>query len=266
MLLLVASSADAKRRHHPKVDEQDEDDDSDVVPSPEPAPEKRAPARREIPALWFGIALVQDAAFVGGNDVCTGESQVNGGFSCFRASGSQYHGTPLTGVKDQVSSGLLPATTRAKLGVDYVASDELSVGMRLGYVLRGLGPPPDGAKRFPPLHFEARAAYWFDRPFSPDSFTPYIFAAAGAAEIDAHLGVDVVENQSVPPPPNQLDNPPTQHLDAYKKMGSGFGGVGVGGYLPFGQANGALFELMLLELFPSSGTALSLSAGWAFGA
>jgi hypothetical protein len=66
--------------------------------------------------------------------------------------------------------------------------------------------------------------------------------------------------------PNEPDNPPAQTLDAYKKLGSGFGGLGLGGYLPLGKQNGAMFERVLLQLFPSSGTALSLSAGWAFGA
>ncbi len=75
----------------------------------------------------------------------------------------------------------------------------------------------------------------------------------------------VAENQAVPPPPSQPDNPPVQTLDAYKKTGSGFAELGAGGYLAIGRQHGAVLELGVMQLFPSSGTALFLSLGYVLG-
>ena len=97
-------------------------------------------ARAEIPTLWLGAALTQDMPFVSGDDVCSKQQQLEGGFTCFRASGSQYHGTPVPGQNDRLNPGFVVGTTRVELGVDYALGDPVTLGARVGYVLRGGGP------------------------------------------------------------------------------------------------------------------------------
>ena len=81
----------------------------------------------------------------------------------------------------------------------------------------------------------------------------------------AKLRSTVVEDPNAAPPPNQPDNPPTQELDVYKKAGSGFAGIGIGVFLPIAAGHGPTLELGLMRLFPSNGTALALSLGYALG-
>lgn len=197
--------------------------------------------------------------------MCTKESQVDGEFTCFRDSGSQYHGTPLVSVRDEVKPGILVATTRLLLGADVALGEQLALGARFGYVLRGDGPAPDGGKDFIPFHAEARVSQFFGPSVYGSSVTPYAFLAAGLAQVDSHIDVDVVEDPNAPPPPNQPDNPPEQQLDVYKKMGPWFGGLGAGLYVPVMSNQGPTFELLLMQLFPSNGTAFSLGIGYALG-
>jgi hypothetical protein len=234
--------------------------------TPRHRPPRAVPNRPRPPTFVFGLVLQQDAAFVGGSDVCTKDSQLNQGFSCFRASGSQYHGTPINGVRDGVGSGVLFATSRLALTGDYMIAEDLALGARAGWALRGGGPAPDGGSKFKPFSGDVRLSYFISGPaFDPDGFAPYLFLAAGAMQIDAHIGVDVVEDPNAPPPPNQPDNPPGQHLDAYKKMGYSFVGAGAGAWFPLSPASGVRLELGAMQLFPSTGTALYLAGGLAFG-
>lgn len=219
------------------------------------------------PALaWLSLSLDQDLAFVGGDDVCSPQSQIEKGFSCFRQDGVQYHGTPLPGQGGHIGSGLALATTRLLLGTDLVLGSRFSVGLRLGYVLQGRAPQSDGGKRFFPLHAEARLAYYFSKDgMNGGGLVPFVFAAGGLAQVDVKKSVPVLENRNVAPPPSQIDNPPGQRLDAWKKEGMSFAGLGGGVYWELGHHNGILADLKLMQLFPSSGTAASLELGYTLG-
>jgi hypothetical protein len=130
----------------------------------------------------------------------------------------------------------------------------------------GQGPRPDGGHNFLAFSAEVQGAYWLSQhAFSTKNIGTFIEISAGLAEIDGHSKVTVHENTNAPKPVSQLDNPPTQQLDAYQKAGAGFAGAGVGVFLPFGQRAGLLADLRVLQLFPSSGTALSLGVSGAFG-
>lgn len=212
--------------------------------------------------FWFGIGLSQDLAFVSGSDVCAEQSQLHDGFSCFRKNGSQYHGTPQKGRGDSVG-GVDIATTRAVVTFDVVVAEPFTLGTRLGYTLRGGSPRPDGGSAYLPWLAEVHAAYWFPRAFGP-RLSPYVTLAAGFAEVDASSTVKVFE-ASVPPPPSQLDNPPTQTLDAWKKTGLSFMAVGGGVYVPVMAHSGMTLEARLLLLFPDAGVAPELTVGYAFG-
>lgn len=222
------------------------------------------PARPRGPRrYWFGIGVAQDLMFVSGSDVCTEQSQVHDGFSCFRSNGSQYHGTPVRGRGDSVG-GIDLATTRALVTLDAVVAEPFTLGVRVGYTLRGGGPRPDGGSSYLPWLAEVHAAYWFPRAFGP-SFSPYVTLAGGLAQVDAKNSVKVLEDRSVPPPPNQLDNPDTQTLDAWKKSGLSFVAIGGGAYVPVTEHSGVTLEARFLFLFPDSGVAPELAVGYAFG-
>jgi hypothetical protein len=77
--------------------------------------------------------------------------------------------------------------------------------------------------------------------------------------------VTVQEDTNAPKPPNQIDNPAQQKLDAYEKAGMGFFGAGVGTFLPFGKRAGLLVDFRVSGFFPSSGFGASLGVSGAFG-
>ncbi len=227
-----------------------------------------AAARAEGPARspWAvvpSVSLAQDVAWIGGSDVCTEKSQLSLDWACFRPSGTQYHGTPVDGVKDNVGAGFALATARILLGADVTPLAGLTTGVRLGYAFRG-GPRPDGGDSFLPVHAELRAAWW---PLGPawqvGKLQPYLLVSGGLAEIDAHASVTVQEDRTVLPPPEQLDNPDSQTLDAYKKLGRGFAGGGLGAYYGFDEVGGVFVDARALFMFPSSGNAAELELGWA---
>ena len=218
---------------------------------------------------WFSVSVQQDLGIIGaGVDVCSEQVQVSGGYSCFRSGGSQYHGNPIAGQDDTVNAGLAVATTRILLGFDRVLVAGLVLGVRLGVVLRGGGPRADGADVHPflPLHAEGRLAYWFGSDvFSTSGFRPFIFAAGGAAQVDAHFLTTVHEDPTKPEPPNQTDNPPSQVLDAYRRMGQGFVGGGAGLMYAFTPGSGLFLSAKYMRMIPTPGNVLSPELGFALG-
>jgi hypothetical protein len=228
-----------------------------------------APAGKRPRNNWFSVTLQQDLSFISSTaGVCTPYEQVYGDYSCFRSTGSQYLGTPLQGTEDSVNGGLAPATTRVLVGFDRVLVAGLVLGVRLGYVLRGIGPRADGANANPvlPFHVEGRLAYWFGSDvFSTSGFRPFIFVAGGAAQVDTHFTVGVRENTSVPLPPSQIDNPPDQSLDTYRRMGQGFFGGGAGLMYAFTPGTGIVLDAKYMRMFPTPGDVLSPELGFALG-
>ena len=174
---------------------------------------------------WFILSVQQDLAIVGaGTSVCDEANQTAGAYSCFRAAGSQYHGIPLDDPGDNVNGGLAPATTRLRIGFDRVLVAGLVIGVRLGYVLHGLGPRADGGHAPLPFDAEGRLAYWFrDDVFSNPGVRPFIFVAGGAAQVDAKFDVKVIEDTSQPPPPSQTDNPAVAAARRVPSHGPGLG-------------------------------------------
>lgn len=292
----------APKKKHPKADE-DEDEATDEKPAASDEAE-RAPAQNAVaahgdcqadlecdgksvcrdgkcinpatraeagadgdlgPAVWLSLGLMGDAMFISGSDVCSEKGQVSSGFTCIRGSGSQYHGTPLAGAAGKVS-GISFAPLRVTIAASARLARKISAGIRLGYAVLGQGPRPDGGNKFLAFSAEVQGAYWFSQhAFSTKSIGPFIELSGGLAEIDGHSKVTVREDTSAPPPVSQLDNPPQQSLDAYQKAGAGFAGAGAGLFIPFGAGAGLVADLRILQLFPSSGTALSLGVSGAVG-
>lgn len=210
------------------------------------------------------IHIVQDFGLNQATDPCSFSGQTNAGFSCFRASGSQYHGTPLPDASTDISGAPQLATTRVLAGYDRLVKDHYLFGARLGWVFRGGGPRPDGARGpdFLPFHGEARVGYLFgSAPLGPNGVRFSVFVNGGLAQVDTLHRLTIREDLSKPPPAAQLDNPSSQELAAYHKSGTGFlgAGVNVAYYISRGIAISASPKFM--RLFPSAGNALSLEFG-----
>lgn len=234
--------------------------------SPAPAVEKASEATPRRPIVWLSGSVIQDAAYLAGaDDACTESSQANGGISCFRAQGTQYLGTPVTGSGDGFSSTVVVSTTRLVLGSDFRITPSATLGARVGAAFRGGGPTPSSGESFLPIHLEGRLAWWPGNGAYASRFAPFLFVAGGIAQVDGHIDVNVVENRKAPPPASQLDNPPKQTLTVWRKAGAGFAALGVGVFVPMGDTHGLLLDLKGMFLFPSLGAAAGLSLGYALG-
>ena len=256
-VVLEEDTAGNDEKENPPPRRKEAPERTETVDHP-PSPESERP-------VWLSLGLIQDIAFASGTDVCTEDSQVGSSNTCLRASGSQYHGTPRPGEGGKLGGASL-ATTRLTLASYFVLSDDLSAGVRVGYALTGRAPTPDGGRKFFPLHAEVQLSYWFSEgPLSAKHVGTFAEASTGFAQMVGHGSVQVGENTAVPPPINQLDNPPSQKLNAYQTSGSAFAGLGAGLFVPFGAATALIADLRLSVFFPTSGLAVSLGAGVAFG-
>lgn len=263
----ASATAHVPNEAPPKACKESKESEGEAAPEESPEePSGPAPAAKPSrPSAWLSVTLSQDTQIASGDDVCAKSSQLESGYSCFRAQGSQYLGTPQSGTGGQ-GGGFEFATTRVLAGLDYAIANRFTIGARAGYVLRGGGPKPAGGSAFLPLHAEGRMSYWFsDHAYDNKTVSPFVLAAFGIGQIDSSSDVTVKENTSVPPPTAQLDNPPSQTLEAWKKSGVGFAALGVGAYLAIGETQGFLGEIRGAYLFPSPGIAFTGSVGYAFG-
>jgi hypothetical protein len=259
------AEAEAEGEGETEGDEEAEGCERDGDCAPGRCEEGRCVAVPAGPKVFFlGLHLMQDVAVVSGTDVCTQGSQRDAGFACFRSDGNQYLGAPQPGLRNVIAGELTLATTRVALGADLKLADQVSIGLRAGYAFLGGAPRGNDGKAFFPLHAEARAAYWLSSAYST-SVAPFLFAAGGLAQVDAKNTVTVFEDPNVPAPPNQPDNPASQDLDAYKKMGLFFAGAGMGAYFPFGSSHGLTTELRFLFLFPDTGFVTGGALGYVLG-
>lgn len=239
--------------------------------------------------VWVSLSVQQDLAVIGGNDVCD-PSQRASGYSCFTSSGAQYFGQPYPGNADKIGSGIAPATTRILLGLDYFVTPNISVGARAGIALRG-GPQedaitettytPHGGSAFLPIHAEVRGAYWFGKdPLAVAGIHPFVFLAAGFAQVDAKVSTSVLESgyqiqsdnslaataDTAIDPTTGQPYPVTQPLDAYKRMGKVFAGPGAGVTWSFSSRTDAIvFEAKGMVMFPTSGFVISPTLGYMRG-
>ena len=142
---------------------------------------------------WIGFHVAQDLAIVGGDDVCSQDSQNNNGFACFyEGTENQYNFDPQPARANKISTGMAPATTRIMLSFDRVLGKNLTLGARAGYALNG--GPSAGDKKFLPFHGEVRIGYWFGKqPFAKKGIRPYVAGGGGIAQVDAKLPVTVVD-------------------------------------------------------------------------
>ncbi len=110
------------------------------------------------------------------------------------------------------------------------------------------------------------SGYWFgDGVFARPGVRPFIHAEIGFAQADTHTTTVVHEDSRKAPSASQLDNPPTQTLDVYRRMGQGFAGAGLGLMLAPRSDLAFLVELRAMQLFPTLGTVIAPNASFALG-
>jgi hypothetical protein len=203
----------------------------------------------------LSVAVAQDIGFVSSDRPCSRDSQLSGGWSCFRARGDQYHGTPSGG---RLPAGPAAGPTRLLVGVE-LPFDAIAVGARLGWAFRGIAPPSDGQHHALPfggeLTVRLKLAAW-------STFRLDLLGLVGARLLDAHATIGVTEDRSVPPSSYQLDNPDQQTLDGYRRMGTGFFGAGLAATFTLASWSALRFELPVSTFFPSPGVALSPAMAW----
>ncbi len=237
--------------------------------------------------IWVGLHVAQDLAIVGGDDVCSQRSQAEEGFACFFTDETgtlvQYGFDPQPGFANKINTGLAPGTTRFLLSGDYALTDKIMVGARLGYAIGGGPATVDAANneiKFLPIHAEARGSFWFNR-VPGKGLHPYVHVGAGMAQVDAKLPVTIRDcsrlgGVDIPPDSPQYSNCATGEggaiqphdpleLDAYKKLGQGFGGLGGGAVYGLTDTLGIQLNLNIMFMMPTSGIVIQPSLGGVYG-
>jgi hypothetical protein len=156
-----------------------------------------------------------------------------------------------------VPGGLALATIRLILGYDYHLLPSLVVGGRLGVAFRGAPVDDQGdSKGFMPVHLELRAQRLFSKtPFQAEAFTPYLGIAAGMAQVDSGVAIDVY----------QVDDPTRYELTGYKKTGKGFVGLSGGSYYLVNEHLAPFAELVFMQMLPVSAQVFAIRVGAAYG-
>ena len=131
---------------------------------------------------------------------------------------------------DSLSGGFVPGNPRIFASFDYALGMNVLVGARVGYVLF-TDPASSPGPAFAPVHLEARFTYLFGQNALTSGFSPIVFAAVGAGEFDANIGVTATLTQStgggLPPGPRPEN--------AWLTAGPFFGALGVGGRVMLGS-------------------------------
>lgn len=225
--------------------------------------------------LWVGVALGFDMAFISGDEVCSQASQKDEGFACFYSGGDQqYPFDPQPGKANKISGGLAFGTIRALIDGNYFVTPNISVGGRLGYAFNG-GPQPEGGNAFLPFHAEGRLSYWIGDS-TKLGLRPFVHVGGGLAQVDAKLKVTILDCNTVnggalpgdgaydacaagTPQPGAA--PRQNQLDAYKKLGQGFGALGGGAVYALSDSLGLLLDVNIMFMLPSSGQVVEPSLG-----
>ncbi len=192
---------------------------------------------------WVSFTVAPDISIFSGKDVCAVDVQQRDHFVCVREDGSRYLGVPTAGVANDVKAGLALSTIRIMAGYDRLFMNNLLAGVRLGFAFR---TSSDDDASFLPVHAELRGSYYLGKdPFVGLGARPFVFAAAGLAQIDTPVNVEVLEdggacgatnpgdqNSPCTRPSSDLSGgviePRIQSLKAYKQAGQGFLALGGG--------------------------------------
>lgn len=246
-----AKATKAKGKTH-AVESEDielEEEPASSEPKDAVAPAEEPTDDGEAHKNWFSIGLQQDFFLHRETPkVCYGND-----YTCFGPGGVEYTGHIDDGVGNQASGGFGVATTRVLLGYDRRFGDQILAGARLGLAFGGAPASSLGGK-FLPLHLELRGAYFFgQQPFAQSGFRPFVGAAVGVAEVDAHIAVDY------------FDNGKRGVLDAWRKTGKTFAALNFGTHFALNQTSAISAEARVLFMLGTSGIAPALGVGYVHG-
>ncbi|MGE0325110.1 MAG: hypothetical protein AB7S68_22495 [Polyangiaceae bacterium] len=221
--------------------------------------------------LWVGAEVGFDLAFLSGDDVCSRDSQANEGFACFDpGTENQYSENPQPGQGNKISGGFALGTIRVMIHPEYFVTPNISLGGRLGYAFNG-GPTPEGGNAFLPFHAEVRGSYWLGDS-SALGLRPFLHLGGGMAQVDASLKVTISDcgdlqgtSEYQPCIDGRGANAPARQLDAYKKLGQGFGAIGGGAMYAMTDSMGLVLDVNIMFMLPSSGQVLEPSLGVMMG-
>jgi hypothetical protein len=207
--------------------------------------------------------------------------------------------------KDGITTGSALATTRILLSYDFAFTPRISIGGRAGFAFGGGPPAgqtpagayadepnlnriPDNAKGeggtpFLPLHLEVRGTFWF-LPLNAKLFRAYAALGGGMAQVDAKVSVPERDcADTFDWSPEQIAEHGTfddcrqgksnfdwreleeTNVDAWKKMGQGFGTVAIGGVLAFKDNMGIQLNFNVMYMLPATGIVMEPSLGFVMG-
>jgi hypothetical protein len=140
---------------------------------------------------------------------------------------------------DSLSGGFVPGNLRILATFDYALGMNALLGARVGYVLF-TDPASNPGPAFAPVHVEARFTYLFGQNALTSGFSPMVFAALGAGEFDANIGVTATLTAA-----NGAGGLPAgpRPENAWLTAGPFFGALGVGGRLMLGSNLAATLAL-----------------------
>lgn len=231
---------------------------------PEPEIEETpevASARRII--NWVTLGLQQDFVFHSQtSNACTPDAGSN--YKCFDVAGN-YVPVPVNGYVpggNQVSSaGITTGTLRLLIGYDRVVDRRFSLGLRVGTVLAGKADKVQGDRGFMVFHGEVRAAVWLARdPFAAAGIHPYLFVSGGVAEDDGKVLVEYTPIN----PANRCQNGACK-LNAWKRSGYGFLGIGAGVQAAITPKSGPILEMRYMQFLGPSIPVIGAQLGYAVG-
>ena len=246
----------------PKKEEKKDEDcepGSDGCDKPAAEPEAKAEAPSTGAKNWLSLHFEQDFLIYSAQDNVCASNAANTAeapnYACYQGS-SQFGYSPgqdiPPGPGNRVSGGVGRATSRVLLGFDRVLGSNFSLGLRVGFAFGG---GPYTKEKFLPIHGEVRANYWFGSdPFESSGVRPYVSLSGGVAEVDGHVLVEYYDAQQR-----------KGTLDAWRKTGKAFAGLGFGMMIPFAGDNAIVPEVRLMQMLGASGTAFDVALGYAHG-
>jgi hypothetical protein len=163
---------------------------------------------------------------------------------------------------EPLGGGLGP--TRVVLGFERLVHYDTSLGLRVGWAVRGEGPTPREGTAFVPFSIAARATHWFGADvFARSGLRPYVFLTGGYAMVDVRTSTRVREDPTVTA--YQGGNDLEQPIDLWKRAGDAFAGGGGGLALAWSGGGAAFVELTALGAFPFGALVIAPTAGVMLG-
>ena len=244
--------------------------------------------------LSIGVSL--DDAIVNGSNICSLGNASDGTYVCFRQdSGRLYSQFGNANTGSISGPPFAVGTVRVLLGYDRAipirgAAITPAVGVRIGYAFNGgkgvpQGPSEDNnhttkrenngdTKDFMPFHLEGRVTGFFGKNvLARRGVRPYAFLGGGLAQVDAKIADVQVNNDCGSQAPkvgsraaaNCLGNESTAKstkVDAYRKMGTGFVGLGGGIMYAISPTSSLAVDVKVSFFFGSPGVAVSPTLGF----